>query len=81
LAAQFEKDGLPYLDLTPQFQARARQGERLFFEIDGHPNAAGYRLIAEVVLDYLRDRDSDLKAHSRHRSVRAHLSDLPGNGD
>jgi lysophospholipase L1-like esterase len=54
-AAQFEQDGLPYLDLTPPFQATARQGERLFFEVDGHPNAAGYRLVAEVVLDYLRD--------------------------
>jgi lysophospholipase L1-like esterase len=54
-AAQFEEDGLPYLDLKPYFQARAREGERLFFEVDGHPNAAGYRLVAEVVLDHLRD--------------------------
>jgi lysophospholipase L1-like esterase len=53
---QFAGDGLPYLDLTPYFQARARAGERLFFEVDGHPNAAGYRLIADAVLDLLADR-------------------------
>jgi lysophospholipase L1-like esterase len=53
---QFASDGVPYLDLTPYFQARARAGERLFFEVDGHPNAAGYRLIAEAVLDLLADR-------------------------
>jgi lysophospholipase L1-like esterase len=49
-AAQFEKLGIPYLDLTPGFRARARHGERLFFEADGHPNAAGYRLMADLVL-------------------------------
>lgn len=54
-AAQFDDDRVPYLDLTPHFQARAREGERLFFEVDGHPDAAGYRLMAEVVLDYLQD--------------------------
>jgi lysophospholipase L1-like esterase len=47
--------GIPYLDLTPYLQAAARQGERLFFEVDGHPNAAGYRLIARVVADHLKE--------------------------
>ena len=66
-AARFEQDGLPYLDLTPPFQAAAREGERLFFEVDGHPNAAGYRLIAEVVLDHLRRSAPSLDlAGSRH---------------
>jgi lysophospholipase L1-like esterase len=53
--AAFEEAGIPYLDLAPRLQASARQGQRLFFEVDGHPNAAGYRLIAEVVLDYMRN--------------------------
>jgi lysophospholipase L1-like esterase len=65
-ATQFEQDGLPYLDLTPYFQARARQGERLFFEVDGHPNAAGYRLVAEVVLDHLRDGGQGLDLARLH---------------
>ena len=46
--------GIQYVDLTPGFQARARQQERLFFKVDGHPNAAGYRLMADLVLDHLR---------------------------
>lgn len=54
LVAQFDEEKIPYLDLTPHFQARARRGERLFFKVDGHPNAAGYRLTAEVVLGHLR---------------------------
>jgi lysophospholipase L1-like esterase len=52
--AQFEEDGTPYLDLTLHLQASAREGHRLFFEVDGHPNATGYRLIAQVVFDHLR---------------------------
>ena len=37
---------IEYLDLTPGFRQRAAAGARLFFEVDGHPNAAGYALIA-----------------------------------
>jgi lysophospholipase L1-like esterase len=54
LIAAFDAAGIPYLDPTPHLQASARRGERLYFEVDGHPNAAGYRLIADVVLDHLR---------------------------
>jgi len=49
-----ERRGIPYLDLTPHFQERAGRDEKLFFEVDGHPNAAGNRLIAAVVLEHLR---------------------------
>ena len=44
---------IEYLDLTPGFRQRAAAGARLFFEVDGHPNAAGYALIAELVRAYL----------------------------
>jgi lysophospholipase L1-like esterase len=50
--------GLAYLDLTLAFRQRAAAGERLFFEVDGHPNAAGYALIAELVLGHLKNRDA-----------------------
>jgi len=45
--------GIPYLDLLPDFRRRADKGEVLFFEVDGHPNARGYALIAELVLIHL----------------------------
>jgi len=34
-------------------QERAARGERLFFEIDVHPNVEGYRLIADAVAEHL----------------------------
>jgi hypothetical protein len=42
------------LDLTPTLQERARAGEALYFEVDGHPNAAGHHRIAERVRAALR---------------------------
>jgi hypothetical protein len=50
----FEQRKISYLDLTPAFQQNAMIGARLFFEVDGHPNAAGYALIADVVLSHLK---------------------------
>ncbi len=55
LRTALEELGIAYLDLAPVFRQRAAAGERLFFETDGHPNAAGYALIAEVVLSHLKD--------------------------
>ena len=46
--------GIEYLDLTAAFRRRAAAGEQLFFEVDGHPNARGYALIAELVLSHLK---------------------------
>jgi hypothetical protein len=34
-------------------------GETLFFEVDGHPNAAGYALIADAILDYLKQNATE----------------------
>jgi lysophospholipase L1-like esterase len=53
--AAFEEAGIPYLDLTPPLRTGARQGEQLFYEVDGHPNATGYGRIARAVLDHLRN--------------------------
>ena len=47
---------IDYLDLVPVFRTRAAAGEQLFFREDGHPNAAGYALIAETVGAHLRDK-------------------------
>ena len=50
---RLEQLGIECLDLAPAFRAHAEAGEQLFFSIDGHPNAAGYRLIAEQTAAYL----------------------------
>ena len=47
---------IEFLDLTPPLQKAARAGERLFFEVDIHPNPLGNRLIAGAILDHLRAR-------------------------
>jgi lysophospholipase L1-like esterase len=54
IAPFLDAAGISYLDLTPPLQAAARRHANLFFKVDGHPNAAGCRLIAQAVLDHLR---------------------------
>ena len=48
-----EKHGIPTIHPLEALRERAKQGEQVYFEIDGHPNAAGYAVIAEVVDAYL----------------------------
>jgi hypothetical protein len=40
--------GIPFLDLTDAFTQAEAVNERMYWPIDGHCNAAGYRLIAEA---------------------------------
>jgi lysophospholipase L1-like esterase len=54
LRSALSKAGIEYLDLGPPFRERAAAGARLFNEVDGHPNAEGYALTAEVVAARLR---------------------------
>jgi hypothetical protein len=63
LQIELDRFGLDYLDLTPPFRQRARAGERLFFETDGHPNQQGYRLIAEEVLAHLKQKAAAYGLH------------------
>jgi hypothetical protein len=63
LQIELDRFGLDYLDLTPHFRQRARTGERLFFETDGHPNQQGYRLIAEEVLAHLKQKAAAYGLH------------------
>jgi hypothetical protein len=55
LLPALDRLGIDYLDLAPAFRARAAGGERLFFEVDGHPNQAGYALIAQLVTTHIRE--------------------------
>jgi lysophospholipase L1-like esterase len=54
LRERLAQSGIDYLDLAPFFRERAIAGDKLFFPFDGHPNAAGYALIADVVLAHLK---------------------------
>ncbi len=52
-ARRLDELGIAHLDLTPMLRERSARGERLFFEVDIHPNVAGYRAISKVVADHL----------------------------
>jgi hypothetical protein len=55
LRVALAKLGMAYLDTTTAFRQRAAAGESLFFEVDGHPNARGYGVIAGAVLAHLQE--------------------------
>jgi hypothetical protein len=52
-AAELARRGIDYIDFTGPFTAEARAGRSLYFELDPHPNQAGYTLIARTVSEYL----------------------------
>jgi lysophospholipase L1-like esterase len=54
LKTALRERGIESLDLTPHFRAHARDFPPLFYEVDGHPNEEGYRLIARAVTEHLR---------------------------
>jgi hypothetical protein len=47
--------GIPFLDLTPAFQAAAGQGEELYSPYDTHWNQRGHDLAAEQIAGFLGD--------------------------
>lgn len=49
-----QQRGVETLDLTPALREAAQAGERVYFEIDGHPNRRGNELIASEVVRFLR---------------------------
>jgi hypothetical protein len=51
--AELERRGIPYIDLTPELRQRAAAGEKLFLEVDLHPNDAGHERIAEILIERL----------------------------
>jgi lysophospholipase L1-like esterase len=50
-----EARGIPFLDLTPHLRAGARESGPVFYEVDGHPNVAGYEVIADAVVEHLTE--------------------------
>jgi lysophospholipase L1-like esterase len=55
LREMLQRLDIPYIDLLPDFRSRAAKGEVLFFETDGHPNPGGHALIANLVLNYVKN--------------------------
>ena len=54
LVAEFcRRSGIPCLDLYEPFTGAGRQGQRLYFRHDAHWNAAGHRLAAQAVGDFI----------------------------
>jgi hypothetical protein len=59
LREAFDARGIQYLDLAPAFRERAAAGERLYREVDGHPNEAGYALISQLILSHLKQHEGE----------------------
>lgn len=55
-----EDEGITCIDLSERFRELAAQGKKLYFEIDGHPNELGNRVVADVLADYLRKNSERL---------------------
>lgn len=53
LREQLQQLGIEYIDAAPAFRRLAEEGEVLYFATDGHPNAKGNAVFAELVADYL----------------------------
>jgi lysophospholipase L1-like esterase len=76
LRAELKARGIEYLDLLPAFREHAVAGAKLFYEFDGHPNAEGYRLIAEQVLAHLESNAGEYGLRLRMRRAGPESSSL-----
>lgn len=56
------KNGIRVVNLTPEFQEAARTSHPLYYEFDGHWNAAGHRVVANGIYEAVRP---DLQAQER----------------
>ena len=47
------ENGILFINLVPGFTEQALAGERLYYQIDGHWNEAGYDMAARIIHDKL----------------------------
>ena len=52
--------GIPCIDMTGPFREWAANGKQLYFEVDGHPNVLGNKVVADTVEEYLRANDQTI---------------------
>ena len=45
---------IPFLDLTPEFRKQIQTGKVLYWPLDGHWNAAGHRIAATTIANWLQ---------------------------
>jgi SGNH hydrolase-like domain, acetyltransferase AlgX len=60
IKAFFENQNIAYLDLLPYLQEQVGQKQLYPGNYDGHPNKNGYRVIAEALARYLRERQAQV---------------------
>lgn len=53
VAEWLRKHGIECVDPVPRFQALEQEGERLYYEYDGHWTRRGHQAAADVLADYL----------------------------
>ncbi len=70
-AEELARRGIDYIDLTGPFSAEAKAGRTIYFELDPHPNQAGYAIIARTVSDYLERHATALGLHLTTPAPRA----------
>ncbi len=46
-------ESIQFIDVLPALRANARKGQRQFFPVDGHLNAAGHIVIADAIASYV----------------------------
>jgi hypothetical protein len=52
-----QQNGIAFIDLHPVFKNDFAKNQQLFnFEMDGHWNVYGHRVVAHAIFQYIRDR-------------------------
>jgi hypothetical protein len=54
MAAYAAQSGIAFFDLTPELSRLAKVGEKLYFTVDGHLNAAGNEVAGRRAADFVR---------------------------
>ncbi|MBI4663801.1 MAG: SGNH/GDSL hydrolase family protein [Verrucomicrobia bacterium] len=66
LRANLEREGIPFVDTTPIL--REHRSEKLFMDLDNHPNSRGYELIAEGLAEWMTTNRSAFLPEGERRS-------------